>query len=102
MQKWLRKENRQGQIFYNGVKKLEKKSKKRPYFTPLLFLVIKHYAERFDLVECINSKVEWDPSQWKISPGILGLTLIYVCFLSEDGRIPLYVFANMKLPRVYK
>ena len=90
MQKWLRKENRQGQIFYNGVKKLEKKSKKRPYFTPLLFLVIKHYAERFDLVECINSKVEWDPSQWKISPGILGLTLIYVCFLSEDGRIPLY------------
>ena len=90
MHKWLRTQNRRGQIFYNGVKKLEKECRKRPYYTPLLFLIVKHYAERFDLVGYINSTVEWDPKQWKISPGILGLTLIYVCFLSEDGRIPLY------------
>ena len=76
MHKWLRHRYREGQRFYNGVKNLEKESKKRPYFTPLLFLVIKHYAERFNLVEYINSRIEWDKSQWKISPGILGLTLV--------------------------
>ena len=90
MHRWLRPRYRQGQIFYNGVKNLEKESQKRPYYTPLLFLVIKHYAERFRLVDYINSQIEWDANQWKISPGILGLTLVYVCFLSEDGRIPLY------------
>jgi len=90
MHKWLRPRYRQGQQFYNGVKNLKKKSQNRPYYTPLLFLVIKHYAERFHLVEYINSQIVWDESQWKISPGILGLTLVYVCFLSEDGRIPLY------------
>ncbi len=72
------------------MKNLQKKSQKRPYYTPLLFLVIKHYAERFHLVDYINSQIEWDENQWKISPGILGLTLVYVCFLSEDSRIPLY------------
>ena len=90
MHKWLKSQNREGQIFYNGVKKLEKANKKRAHHTPLLFLVIKHYAERFELVDYINSQIDWDLKQWKISPGILGLTLIYVCFLSEDGRIPLY------------
>lgn len=90
MHRWLRPRYRQGQQFYNGVKNLKKKSKNRPYYTPLLFLVIKHYAERFHLVDYINSQIVWDEKQWKISPGILGLTLIYVCFLSEDGRIPLY------------
>lgn len=90
MQKWLRPRYRQGQLFYNGVRNLEKESEQRPFYTPLLFLVIKHYADRFHLVEYINSQFDWDVNQWKISPGILGLTLIYVCFLSEDGRIPLY------------
>ena len=90
MHKWLRPRYRQGQIFYNGVKNLMKKSKNRPYYTPLIFLVIKCYAERFHLVEYINSQIEWDEKQWKISPGILGLILVYVCFLLEDGRIPLY------------
>lgn len=90
MQKWLNPRYREGQQFYTGVKNLEIESKKRPYSTPLVLLVIKRYAERFKLVEYINSKVNWDLKQWKISPGILGLTLIYVCFMSEDGRIPLY------------
>jgi hypothetical protein len=26
----------------------------------------------------------------EINPGILTLSLIYVCFMTEDGRIPLY------------
>jgi len=90
MHKWLKPRYRQGQAFYSGVANLAWQSRKRPYYTPVLFLVIKHYAERFNLVEYINSKIEWDRSQWKISPGILALSLIYVCFLSEDGRIPLY------------
>ena len=94
MHKWLKPRFRQGQIFYSGVAKLAWQSRKRPYCTPILFLVIKHYAERFDLVEYINSKIEWDRSQWKISPGILALSLIYACFLSEDGRIPLYKIAD--------
>lgn len=90
MQRWLLQQGRQQQRFYNGVLNLVKKSKTRPVVTPLLFLVIKHYSDRFGLVDYINETVEWDRSQWKISPGILSLSLIYVCFMSEDGRIPLY------------
>lgn len=94
MHKWLKPRYRQGQIFYSGIANLARESRKRPYSTPVLFLVIKHYAERFGLVEYVNSKIEWDQKQWKISPGILALSLIYVCFLSEDGRIPLYKIAD--------
>lgn len=90
MLKWLSTRNRKGQQFYNGVAKLAKMARKRPYNTPVLFLVIKHYADRFGIVDYINRIIDWDEKQWKISPGILGLSIIYLCFLSEDGRIPLY------------
>ena len=90
MLKWLKPRNRKGQQFYNGVAKLAKLARKRPYSTPVLFLVIKHYADRFGIVDYFNRIIDWDEKQWKISPGILGLSIIYLCFLSEDGRIPLY------------
>lgn len=81
---------REGQIIYNKVAEIYKKSRRRPYITPIILLVIKLYAERFNLVEYFNGLIEWDQSQWKISPGILALSLIYVCFISEDGHVPLY------------
>ncbi len=90
MLKWLEPRNRKGQQFYNGVAKLARIARKRSYSTPVLFLVIKHYADRFGIVDYINRIIDWDEKQWKISPGILGLSIIYLCFLSEDGRIPLY------------
>ena len=90
MLKWLKPRNRKGQQFYNGVAKLARIARKRPYSTPVLFLVIKHYADRFGIVDYINRIINWDEKQWKISPGILGLSIIYLCFLSEEGRIPLY------------
>jgi transposase len=57
-------------------------------------LVVKHYADRFNLVEYFNGLVEWDKTQWKISPGNLALSLIYACFMSVDGRIPLYKISD--------
>jgi len=90
MQRWLNPRYRQGQDFYNGVANLEKVSSQRPFITPTLFLVIKHYADRFNLVEYFNRIIIWDEKQWKLSPGILILSLIYCCFLSEDGKVPLY------------
>ncbi len=90
MLKWLKPRNRKGQQFYNGVAKLAKLVRKRPYSTPVLFLVIKHYADRFGIVDYFNRIIDWDEKQWKISPGILVLSIIYLCFLSEEGRIPLY------------
>ena len=51
MHKWLQPRYRQGQVFYSGIAKLVHESRTRPYCTPVLFLVIKHYAERFGLVE---------------------------------------------------
>ena len=56
MHKWLKPRYRQSQVFYSGIANLAWQSRKRPYCTPILFLVIKHYAERFDLVEYINSQ----------------------------------------------
>jgi hypothetical protein len=90
MLRWLKPRYRKGQQFYNGVAKLAKISRKRPYSTPVLFLVIKHYADRFGIVDYFNRIIKWDEKQWKISPGILALSLIYVSFMVEDGRIPLY------------
>jgi hypothetical protein len=74
--KWLKPRFRQDQIFYSGIANMAWKSRKRPYYTPVLFLVIKNYAERFGLVKYVNSKIEWDRSQWKISPE------------NRDGRYP--------------
>ena len=51
MLRWLKPRYRKGQQFYNGVAKLAKISRKRPYSTPVLFLVIKHYADRFGIVD---------------------------------------------------
>ena len=90
MLRWLKPRYRKEQQFYNGVAKLAKISRKRPYSTPVLFLVIKHYADRFGIVDYFNQIIKWDEKQWKISPGILALSLIYVSFMVEDGRIPLY------------
>jgi transposase len=88
MLRYLR--TRERQQFYNGVANLAKIAWKRPYTTPVLFLVIKNYADRFGIVDYFNGIIEWDEKQWKISPGILALSLIYVSFMVEDGRIPLY------------
>lgn len=90
MLKWLSGRTRKGQQFYHGVAKLAKIARNRPYSTPLIFLIIKHYADRLGIVDYINRIIDWDEKQWKISPGILGMSIIYLCFLSEDGRIPLY------------
>jgi len=54
MLKWLDPRNRKGQQFYNGVAKLARIARIRPYCTPVLFLVIKHYADRFGIVDYIN------------------------------------------------
>ncbi|MDD3136717.1 MAG: hypothetical protein PHF64_09485, partial [Methanoregula sp.] len=66
MQRWLNPRYRQGQDFYNGVANLEKVSSQRPFITPTLFLVIKHYADRFNLVEYFNRIIIWDEKQWKL------------------------------------
>ena len=81
---------RQGQQFYNGVAKLAKLAWTRPYITPLLFLVIKHYADRLGVVDYFNRIIEWDEKQWKLSPGILAMSVIYTSFMVDDGRVPLY------------
>jgi len=54
---------RQGQQFYKGVAELAKLAWTRPYATPLLFLVIKHYADRFGVVDYFNRIIEWDEKQ---------------------------------------
>lgn len=81
---------RKGQRFYQELTKLIKVARKRPYYTPFIFLIVKHYADRFHLVDYINAKVRWDETQWQVSPGNLALGLIYLMFMTEDGRIPLY------------
>jgi len=81
---------RKGQTFYHELSKLIKAARKRPYYTPFIFLIVKHYADRFHLVDFINDKVRWDKNQWQVSPGNLALGLIYLMFMTEDGRIPLY------------
>lgn len=83
--------HRAGQKFYNELNNLIKTSRKRTcYNTPFIFLLVKQYANRFHLVDVINNTVRWDQSQWKVSPGNLALSLIYLMFVTEDGRIPLY------------
>ncbi len=82
---------RDGQKFNNDLKEIIKTARKRSgYFTPYIFLLVKHYSDRFHLVDFINKKVRWDDTQWKVSPGTLALCLIYMMFMSENGRIPLY------------
>jgi len=81
---------RQGQQFYKGVAELAKLAWTRPYITPLLFLVIKHYADRLGVVDYFNRIIEWDEKQWKLSPGILAMSVIYTSFMVDDGRVPLY------------
>lgn len=44
MHKWLKPRFRQGQVFYSGIANLAWQSRNRPYLTPILFLVIKHYG----------------------------------------------------------
>lgn len=92
--KQLRKLNprfRDGQKFNNDLKEIIKTARKRSgYFTPYIFLLVKHYSDRFHLVDFINKKVRWDDTQWQVSPGTLALCLIYMMFMSENGRIPLY------------
>jgi hypothetical protein len=48
---------RKGQTFYQELTKLIKVVRKRPYFTPFIFLVVKYYADRFHLVDYINEMV---------------------------------------------
>jgi hypothetical protein len=48
---------REGQILYSGVAEIYKKSRRRPYITHIILLVIKLYAERFKLVEYFNGLI---------------------------------------------
>jgi transposase len=89
---------RKGQKFNNDLKEIIKTSQKRSgYFTPLIFLLVKHYAARFHLVDFINKKVRWDKTQWNVSPGTLAICLIYMMFIFDKGRIPLYKISESLL-----
>ena len=57
MRKLSNRDTPEGQEFYKGVVELAKSATTRPYLTPLLLLVIKHYADRFNLVEYFNGLI---------------------------------------------
>jgi len=94
---WIQKtQQKQRELIFSFIVDLEPPLKlnidlfRPPNSTPFIFSIVKHYADRFHLVDFINDKVRWDKTQWQVSPGNLALGLIYLMFMTEDCRIPLY------------
>jgi transposase len=59
----------------------------RKKIIPLVMALGNMLINKTGLVELINKRVEWDPSQWRISPGNLIKALVLSTF--TDIRIPL-------------
>ena len=63
--------------------------KKTSFSTPLQLIIIASYLNRLHFIDQINTKVEWDKTQWKYSPGVLAQLLVLLPFVSSLRKIPL-------------
>lgn len=58
--------------------------------TSLDLLAAQSYLQKLNFVEAFNDHLTWDKKQWKISPGELAKSVVYLPYISRDQRIPLY------------
>jgi len=57
--------------------------------TPFPLLVIATYLNRLSFKEIINSRLRWDPAQWKYSPGVLAQLMVIATFIPANKKIAL-------------
>jgi transposase len=58
--------------------------------TSLDLLAVHNYLQKLNFTEAFNEHLTWDEKQWKISPGELAKSVIFLPYVSRDRRISLY------------
>ncbi|MBA7482231.1 IS1634 family transposase ISTth3 [subsurface metagenome] len=58
--------------------------------TPLIAIVVASFLDRIGFVECIDSMLTWDPTQWRVSPGNLAKAIVLLPFIYAGPRLPIY------------
>jgi len=87
-------EQRKLNIFKNQYDRIVKCAKVSALTTPVQLVVIASYLNRLDFKESINRHVQWDPTQWKYSPGVLAQLMVLAAFIPSIKKIALCRFSH--------